>query len=140
MFDKLIVKLHLHVVSGWKVRHGCFWPHGDEGVLKCRIISECKWLQCYGSNRQDNPEGSRCSKMLWYALRCSEHYVIFFDTQTSLLITFISLSSLLRNLAKIRQAPDAPDAVSQPPFSVLWLRQLRHYSSSFLWLTLSLLF
>ena len=39
-----------------------------------------EYFLCYGSNRQDNPEGSRHSEVLRYAPRCSEHYVIFFDT------------------------------------------------------------
>ena len=44
VLDKLIVKIHLHVVSGWQVRFGRFWPHSNKGVSKCSIVSECKRL------------------------------------------------------------------------------------------------
>lgn len=47
MLNKLIMKIHLHVVSCWKFVRGCFWPHGNKGVSKCRIISECEWLQVH---------------------------------------------------------------------------------------------
>jgi len=44
MLDKLVVKIHLHVVSSWKVVRGCFRPHGNKRVLKRGIISECERL------------------------------------------------------------------------------------------------
>ena len=70
-----------------------FIPSGVKEHLEVLFTGEILPGFCYGSNCQDNPEGSRCS----------EHYVIFFDTWTSLLITIISLSSMLRNLVKIWQ-------------------------------------
>ena len=47
MFDKLVVKIHLHIASSWKVVWGRFQPHGNKGVSKCGVISECKWLQVH---------------------------------------------------------------------------------------------
>ena len=41
---KFVVKINLHVIWTWKVAHGGFGSHWDEGVAKCRVVSEHKWL------------------------------------------------------------------------------------------------
>ena len=46
---------------------------------------------------------------------------------------------MLQNLAKIRQVPDAPDAVSSATILEFVAAQLYYCLSSFLWLTISLI-
>jgi hypothetical protein len=45
MFYKLIMKIGLDFVGAWKVGRGGFWPHGNKGVPKRRIIGERERLK-----------------------------------------------------------------------------------------------
>ena len=44
VLHKYIVKEYFHIISSWQVWCHQFQPHSDQGVLKCRVISECQWL------------------------------------------------------------------------------------------------
>jgi len=44
MFDKLVVEMCFDVVGSWKIQCSGFGPHCDQGVSKCNVISQSKWL------------------------------------------------------------------------------------------------